>query len=69
MNEVKSNFLANMSHELRTPLNGIIGFAQILSEDINDDELQKMANVIYKSGNRLLETLNLLLSFSKSRNK
>jgi PAS domain S-box-containing protein len=66
MSEIKSNFLANMSHELRTPLHGILGFAQILSEDINDDELQKMASVIYKSGNRLLETLNLLLSFSKA---
>lgn len=66
MNEIKSNFLANMSHELRTPLHGILGFAQILSEEINDEELQKMANVIYKSGNRLLETLNLLLSFSKT---
>lgn len=66
MNEIKSNFLANMSHELRTPLHGILGFAQILSEEINDEEFQKMANVIYKSGNRLLETLNLLLSFSKA---
>ena len=66
MNEIKSNFLANMSHELRTPLHGILGFAQILSEEINDDELQKMANVIYKSGNRLLDTLNLLLNFSKA---
>jgi PAS domain S-box-containing protein len=66
MNEIKSNFLANMSHELRTPLHGILGFAQILAEEINDDELQKMANVIYKSGNRLLDTLNLLLNFSKA---
>jgi len=66
MNEIKTNFLANMSHELRTPLHGILGFAQILSEEITDDEMQKMAGIIYKSGNRLLETLNLLLSFSKA---
>lgn len=66
MNEIKTNFLANMSHELRTPLHGILGFAQILSEEISDDEMQKMAGIIYKSGNRLLETLNLLLSFSKA---
>ena len=33
----KSRFLANMSHELRTPLNAIIGYAEIISEELEDD--------------------------------
>lgn len=62
---VKSSFLANMSHEIRTPLNGILGFTEILKEDINDKEQLHCVNVIEKSGKRLLETLDLLLNFSK----
>jgi signal transduction histidine kinase/ActR/RegA family two-component response regulator len=33
-NEEKSRFLARMSHELRTPLNAVIGFTQLIEEDI-----------------------------------
>lgn len=62
---VKSSFLANMSHEIRTPLNGILGFTEILKEDIKDKEQLHCVNVIEKSGKRLLETLDLILNFSK----
>lgn len=65
MNKIKTNFLANMSHELRTPLHGIIGFAQLLSDEIKDMELKIMSELIHKSANRLLDTLNLVLNFSK----
>jgi signal transduction histidine kinase/CheY-like chemotaxis protein len=66
MSKIKSNFLSNMSHELRTPLHGILGFSQMLEEEIENTELRKMASTIHSSGKRLLETLNLLLSFSKT---
>jgi len=69
MNKIKSNFLSNMSHELRTPLHGILGFSQMLEDEIEDSELRKMASTIHTSGKRLLETLNLLLSFSKTEAK
>jgi signal transduction histidine kinase len=65
MNRLKSNFLANMSHELRTPLIGINGFADFLRQDVKDPELKEMAENIFKSGNRLSETLNLILDLSK----
>ncbi len=65
MSRLKSSFLSNMSHEIRTPLNGILGFAQLLQEDVKDDEQLKFVKVIEKSGNRLLETLDLILNFSK----
>ncbi len=65
MSRLKSNFLANMSHELRTPLIGINGFADFLRQDIADPELKEMAETIFNSGNRLSETLNLILDLSK----
>lgn len=64
-NRLKSSFLANMSHEIRTPLNGILGFSQILKNELKGTPLKKYADVIEKSGSRLLETLDLILSFSK----
>lgn len=38
MNRLKSSFLSNMSHELRTPLVGILGFAEILSPELDNPE-------------------------------
>lgn len=64
-NKMKTNFLANMSHEIRTPLNGILGFARILKDDLKDIEQKRFAEIIEKSGNRLLETLDLILNFAK----
>jgi len=66
MNKVKSVFFANMSHELRTPLNGILGFSELLQGELSTDPaLMGMAETINKSGNRLLETLNMILNISK----
>lgn len=65
MSRLKMNFLANMSHEIRTPLNGILGFADILKSELKDPEHLKFADRINKSGYRLMETLDLILSFAK----
>ncbi|HKI79908.1 MAG TPA: PAS domain S-box protein [Ignavibacteriaceae bacterium] len=65
MNSLKTKFLANMSHELRTPLIGVLGYAEILREELKTDEKKKMADTIYISGKRLLHTLNLLLDLSR----
>ncbi|MCX6151371.1 MAG: ATP-binding protein [Ignavibacteriales bacterium] len=64
MNRLKNSFLANMSHELRTPLIGVMGFAELLSTELVDPELKMRADMIHESGQRLLETLNLVLDLS-----
>ncbi len=63
MNHLKTLFLSNMSHELRTPLNGILGFSELLHEQI-DDKFKNMTGVIQQSGVRLLDTVNTILDFS-----
>ncbi len=64
MSRLKSNFLANMSHELRTPLIGIIGFAEMLVEELENEEKKQMAESILQSGERLSRTLDLILDLS-----
>ncbi|MFO8100400.1 MAG: PAS domain S-box protein [Salinibacter sp.] len=74
-NRLKSAFLANMSHEIRTPLTSIIGFAEAIGDEIETidgserdrdaDALDRFANLIERSGRRLLETLNAVLNLSK----
>lgn len=62
----KSMFLANMSHELRTPLNAIIGFSEILKNDADvSREIKKKLNIIFQSGNYLLDLINSILDLSK----
>ena len=66
--KLKSAFLANMSHEIRTPLNGILGFAELLSNELKLSENQDMytyADSIHKSGRRLLSVINDILDISK----
>lgn len=61
---LKSSLLANMSHELRTPMTGILGFSEILLEELEDERLKVMASTIYKSANRLMSTLNSIMDLS-----
>ena len=63
---LKSAFLANMSHEIRTPMNGILGFAGLLREPhLTDEEQQEYIGIIEKSGARMLNIINDIVSISK----
>jgi len=64
MARLKSSFVANMSHEVRTPLTAIMGFATVLSEEL-EGEQRELAEIIKQSGERLLETLNSVLDLSR----
>jgi len=65
MNRLKSYFFANMSHELRTPFVGILGFAEILKENLKDTPEEEFANQILKSSKRLTDTLNKILNITR----
>jgi len=63
---LKSAFLTNMSHEIRTPMNGILGFASLLKEqNLTGDEQQNYIRIIEKSGARMLNIINDIISISK----
>lgn len=60
----KSAFLANMSHEIRTPLNSIVGFADILSDSLQGDNLTYLG-VMKKNAYLLLNLVNDVLDLSR----
>ncbi len=67
LDALKDQFLANTSHELRTPLNGIIGAAEFLQTELEDqltDIQAEMLSVITQSSNRLLHLVSDILDFS-----
>lgn len=67
-NRAKTAFLAHMSHELRTPLNSIIGFSEVLREQIFGqlgERNQEYADNIHHSGVHLLSLISDILDISK----
>lgn len=65
MVRLKSYFFANMSHELRTPFVGILGFAEILKDTLQNAEEREYAEQILKSSKRLTDTLNKILNITR----
>ncbi len=63
---LKSAFLMNVSHEIRTPMNGILGFINLMKEtDLSEEERQSFIEIVNKSGERLLNTINDIVEISK----
>jgi PAS domain S-box-containing protein len=60
----KSAILANMSHEFRTPMSAILGFSDILKDELQDAEHISMIKDIHTSAKRLLNTLNSVLELA-----
>jgi PAS domain S-box-containing protein len=67
-NRLKSEFLASMSHELRTPLHTIIGFSELLTEEIQgtlNEEQKRFVGHVLQDARHLLELINEVLDISK----
>ncbi len=69
-NHAKSVFLTNMSHELRTPLNAVIGFSEMMQNEVfgrlGDPRYHAYAGDICDSGSHLLAIINDVLDLSKA---
>jgi PAS domain S-box-containing protein len=67
-NRLKTEFLASMSHELRTPLHTIIGFSELLAEELEgplNDKQRRFVQHVHKDSLHLLELINDILDISK----
>lgn len=67
-NAVVSSFLNNISHELHTPLNAVIGFSELIRDELfgghTNPKYKEYASDIHASGEHLLELVDDLLYFS-----
>jgi len=64
-NRAKSDFLSNISHEIRNPLNSILGFVQLLEDEVHDKQHQEYLSIVKDSSNVLLSLINDILDLSK----
>jgi PAS domain S-box-containing protein len=70
-NRAKSQFIANMSHELRTPLSAVIGYTELLEEEVEDLRAEGAGNLlddigkIRSNARHLLDLISDVLDLSK----
>jgi signal transduction histidine kinase len=66
--KAKSDFLASMSHELRTPMNAILGFTEMIRDDLYGEvpeAIREPVGDIHTCGRQLLGLINNVLDLSK----
>ena len=64
----KTNFLNNMSHDIRTPMNAILGYAQLMEDELKGKDMPETSEHLEKlkqSGNLLLSIINNVLDMAK----
>ena len=62
--KLKDDLLANTSHELRTPLTAVLGFSEMLLDEVPDAQ-RDLAEGVQRGGKRLLATVDGLLDMFK----
>jgi PAS domain S-box-containing protein len=60
-NKAKTEFLENMRHDIRTPLTGIVGFAEIIKNEVADPKIKEYTDNLVASSHALLDLLNGVL--------
>ena len=63
--KIKTAFLTNMSHEIRTPMNAIIGFSELLKDEVSEEKRTEYLEIIQHSGDNLLNLINDIVDLSK----
>ena len=64
----KTRFLHNMSHDIRTPMNAILGYAQLMEDEMKGKDLPETSEYLKKlqqSGNLLLSIINNVLDMAR----
>lgn len=64
----KTRFLSNMSHDIRTPMNAILGYAQLMEDNLKGKNLPETSEYLKKlqqSGNLLLSIINNVLDMAR----
>ena len=64
----KTRFLSNMSHDIRTPMNAILGYAQLMVNELKGKNLPEISEYLKKlqqSGNLLLSIINNVLDMAQ----
>ena len=64
----KTCFLNNMSHDIRTPMNAILGYAQLMEDELKEKELPETSEHLEKlqqSGKLLLSIINNVLDMAR----
>jgi signal transduction histidine kinase len=66
IDKTKTNFIQISAHELRTPLTLIMGYSQMLEQDLKKDpELQKLAQGILEGAERMTDVVDSMLDVSR----
>ena len=64
----KTQFLHNVSHDIRTPMNAILGYSELMKNELKDNDLPKVVehlNKLQKAGNILLSIINNVLDMAR----
>lgn len=62
---LKTSFLHNLNHEIRTPLNAILGFSDLLFEDVPEEQKREYVGIINSNAEQLLRIIDDVLIVSR----
>lgn len=64
----KTQFLHNVSHDIRTPMNAILGYSELMKNELKDNDMPRVfehLNKLQKAGNILLSIINNVLDMAR----